>query len=160
MRWMGIHKFRHLQVLSSGGAALSLKYAAVEITSAELLALYTTPKELVAAPGAGKVLEFVSLMLAYDYGTTEYTIGSAGNFQVKLTDKSGQSVSEARAATGFIDQTADIIWLAPSINAASGGSGGGSANVPLVLYLATANPTSGDGVLHAKVVYRVLETGL
>ena len=132
----------------------------VEISSAELLALYTTPKQLVAAPGVGNVLVFDSIVVAYDYGGTAYTISGAGNFQVKFTNGSGQAVSEARAATGFINQSVDKIWLGPSINAASGGTGGGAANAPLMLCLSSANPTVGNGVLHVKVLFRVWKTGL
>ena len=129
---------------------------AVEISSAEILALFTTPKTLVAAPGAGKVLEFVSLLLALDYNTTAYTVGTATDLQVKYTNASGVAVSTTRAVTGFLDQTTDTIFLldrleatiAPAINAA------------LVLCLAVANPTLGNSPIHAKVVYRVYETGL
>lgn len=138
----------------------TIKYASVEISSAELLALFTTPKQLVAAPGEGKVLAFDSMICAYDYGTVAYTVGTAGNFQVKHTNASGQAVSESRAKTGFIDQSADVIWFCPSINAASGGSGGAAANTALVLALTGANPTDGDGTIHVKVAYRVHATGL
>ncbi|UCF48291.1 MAG: hypothetical protein JSU89_14165, partial [Myxococcales bacterium] len=45
----------------------SIQYAEVEVTSAEILALNSTPKTLVPAPGAGKVLEFISAILILDY---------------------------------------------------------------------------------------------
>jgi len=136
--------------------ATLVQYAEVEISSAEILALYTTAKELVAAPGAGKVLEFISLMLAYDYGTVVYTIGSATNLEVKITDKTGASVSTTQAVTGMIDQATDqmraLDKLETSVTPVD--------NAPLCLALAGADPTLGDGVIHAKVAYRVHETGL
>ena len=155
-----VNVYESLNFYSSTGPKLSTKFASVEVTSAELLALFTTPKTLVAAPGAGKVLQFDSMIVSYDYGATAYTIGTAGSFQVKYTDGSGQAVSEARASNGFISASSDIIWMCPSINAASGGGGGGAANAPLVLALATANPTLGDGVLHIRIFYNVIDTGL
>ena len=136
--------------------ATTVQYAAVEVTSAEILALFTTPKSLVAAPGAGYILDFISLLLAYDYLTTAYTIGAATNLQVKYTDGSGAAASVTQAVTGMIDQATDQIrhldklesGITPVVNAA------------LVLTLAGANPTAGVGTLHCKVVYRIFATGL
>ena len=134
----------------------SIQYAVVEITAAQILALYTTPKSLVAAPGAGNVLDFVSLQLAYDAGATAYTIGTAGNLQVKYTDGAGAAASVTQAVTGMIDQTTDQIRLLDKLEASTTPV----ANAALVLTLATANPTSGNGTVHAKVIYRVYATGL
>ena len=134
----------------------TVQYAEVEISAAEILALFTAPKELVAAPGAGKVLEFISLQLAYDWNTTAYTIGTATDLQVKYTDATGAAVSTTEAVTGFLDGVADDlrsldkleVSVTPVVNAA------------LVLTLAVANPTLGDSPIHAKVAYRVHATGL
>jgi len=49
-----------------------IRYKNVRITSAEILALNATPKELVAAPGAGRAIEFVSAALFLDYGAATY----------------------------------------------------------------------------------------
>lgn len=134
----------------------TVQYADVEISSAEILALYTTPKELVAAPGAGKVLEFVSLLLALDFNTTAYTIGTATNLQVKYTDGAGAAVSTTRAATGFLDATGDALSSLDKLEATVAPA----VNAPLVLTLGVANVTAGDSPIHAKVAYRVHATGL
>ena len=134
----------------------TVQYAELDISAAEILALFTTPKELVAAPGAGKLLEFISLLLAYDFNTTAYTIGTATDLQVKYTDAAGAAVSTTEAVTGFLDGVADDlrsldkleVSVTPVVNAA------------LVLTLAVANPTLGDSPIHAKVAYRVHATGL
>jgi len=133
-----------------------VQYAEVEISSAEILDLFATPKTLVAAPGAGKLLEFISLLLAYDWGTVAYTIGTAGNLQVKYTDGSGVAVSTTRAATGFLDAVADTLSSLDKLEA----SVVPAVNAPLVLTIATASPTAGDSPIHAKVAYRVHSTGL
>ena len=134
----------------------TIQYAQVEISSAEILALFTTPKELVAAPGDGKVLEFVSLLLAYDFNTTVYTVGAATDLQVKYTDGAGAAVSTTEAVTGFLDQATDQLRSLDKLEA----SLTPVANAPLVLTLAGANPTLGDSPIHAKVAYRVHATGL
>jgi energy-converting hydrogenase Eha subunit E len=133
-----------------------VRYAEVEISAAEILALFAAPKELVAAPGAGKLLEFISLVLAYDWGTVAYTIGTAGNLQVKYTDGSGVAVSTTRAATGFLDAVADALSSLDKLEATVEPA----VNEPLVLTVATASPTAGDSPIHAKVAYRVHSTGL
>jgi hypothetical protein len=133
-----------------------VQYAEVEISSAQILALFTTPKTLVAAPGAGKVLEFISLLLAYDYLTTAYTIGAATNLQVKYTDAAGAAVSTTQAVTGMIDQATDQLRSLDKLEV----SVTPVANAALVLTLAVANPTLGIGTIHAKVAYRVYPTGL
>ncbi|MBA7597124.1 hypothetical protein ES703_04119 [subsurface metagenome] len=133
-----------------------VQYAEVEISSAEILDLFSTPKELVAAPEAGNVLEFISLLLALDYDTTAYTIGTAGDLQVKYTDGDGAGVSVTEAATGLLDQEVDQMRLLDKLEA----SVTPVANTALVLTLATANVTAGDSPIHAKVAYRVHAAGL
>jgi hypothetical protein len=144
------------EIASADLAVSTVQYAEVEISAEEILALYTTPKTLVAAPGAGKVLEFISLLLAYDYGTTAYTIGTATDLQVKYTDASGAAVSTTQAVTGFIDQATDQLRALDKLEA----SVTPVDNAALVLTLAVANVTDGDGAIHAKVAYRVHATGL
>ncbi|MBM3540385.1 MAG: hypothetical protein FJX55_21505 [Alphaproteobacteria bacterium] len=68
---MGAQKFKGKVVIAElgqgGGAAL--KYSDVLISNAELKALRAAPKTLVAAPGTGKVLEFLSGALVLGAGT-------------------------------------------------------------------------------------------
>jgi hypothetical protein len=89
-----------------GGVVLERR---VEITSAEMLALRATPKELVPAPGANKVLEFVGVVIKYLAGSTGYTESNA-NLVVEY--EGGQDVCTAIDATNFIDQTNDEIRMA------------------------------------------------
>lgn len=133
-----------------------IRYVEVEITSDEILALFTTPKELVAAPGVGKVLELISLLLALDFNETAYTIGTATDLQVKYTDAAGAEVSTTQAVTDFLDQGTDQLRALDKLEA----SVTPVVNSPLVLTLAVANVTLGDSPIHAKIAYRVHETGL
>lgn len=83
-----------------------LRLATGTISNAEIKALAATPKTLVAAPGAGKVLIFEKLLLKLNYGS-EVLTESADNLVVKYTDDTGVAVSDTIEATGFIDQAAD-----------------------------------------------------
>ena len=134
----------------------AIQYAEVEISAAEILDIFTTPKTLVAAPGAGKLLEFISLVLAYDYNTTVYTIGAATDLQVKYTDAAGVAVSTTQAVTGMLDQATDQLRALDKLEV----SVTPVVNTALVLTLAGANPTLGDSPIHGKVAYRVHATGL
>jgi hypothetical protein len=111
--------------------------ATVTLTNAEIKALRATPKTLVAAPGAGKVIELVSAQLKLSGGTNALT-ESADNMAIRYTDGSGAIVSQAIEATGFIDQTAATLTNAlPKIDAIVAYASG--ANKALVLH------NTGDG---------------
>jgi len=133
-----------------------IQYAEVEVSTADILQLSTVPKQLVAAPGNGYVLEFISLLLAYDYVSAAYTIGGATNLQVKYTNLAGDPVSVTRAVTGFLDGAADAMFILPKLELAVAPVN----NAPLMLTLAGADPTVGNSPMHAKVLYRILNTGL
>ena len=131
-----------------------LRSVSIDVTSAELLALFTTPKEIVAAPDSGFMLEFVSATVIYKAGGVAYTIGSATNLAVKYTDGSGTTVSATQAVTGMIDQSTNQIRMIPGVATAFTPA----TAAKLVLTLAGANPSAGTGTLTVKVFYRVLPT--
>lgn len=138
-----------------------LKYAEVSITNAQIKALRATPKTLVAAPGAGKVLEFVSGVLFHDYGSNALT-ESTDNMAVRFTDGSGTIVSQAIESGGFVDATADTMTnILPKIDAAA--SKTGCENQALVLHNTGDGEFGGnaaaDTVWRAKITYRVHTTG-
>lgn len=132
-----------------------IQYAEVSITAAEMKALRATPKELVAAPGAGYALEFVSALFIYDY-TAAFT-ETADNLAVRYTDGSGTVVSLTLETTGLLDATADKISTISPL-----------ATDPLVTEnAALVLHNTGDGELggtgspcRVKVAYRVHATGL
>ncbi|GAH73120.1 unnamed protein product [marine sediment metagenome] len=83
----------------------------VELTNAEIKALRALPKELVTAPGANKLIEFISATLFLNYGSDGLT-ESEDNLAIEYDDGGDAAVSEAIDMTGFIDQTADTITRA------------------------------------------------
>lgn len=134
----------------------TVQYAEVEILAADVLTLFSVGAELVPAPGAGLVLELVSLELAYDYdGVAGYTIGAATNLEVQY-GLGGAAASTTEAVTGFLDGVADDLRLLDKLEA----SITPVVNTALTLTLAVADVTVGASPLHAKVAYRVHATGL
>jgi hypothetical protein len=146
-------------VTSAKLAETTIQYAEVSITNAEMLALRAAPKTLVAAPGAGKVIQFLGALLFFDY-TAAYT-ESTDNLAIRYTDGSGTIVSQAIEAGGFVDATADTMTNAlPKIDAISAKTA--CDNAVLVLH------NTGDGELgggnaansvRVRVAYRIVPAG-
>src|SRR5215475_5713246 len=90
------------------GADLSnaIRYRKVTLTNAQIKALNATPKELVAAPGSNRMIEFVSAILKLNAGTNVLT-ESADNLAIRYTGVAGVTVTEAIEATGFVDASVD-----------------------------------------------------
>jgi len=134
-----------------------LNHATVTVTNAQIKALRATPKTLVAAPGAGKVLEFVSAVLKVS-GATNALTETADNMAIKYVDGSGTAASQAIEATGFIDQTTTTYTNAlPKIDTIAATTA--IVNQPLVLHNTGdgeyAGNAAADGILTIDVSYRV-----
>lgn len=137
----------------------TIQYAEVSLTNAQMLALRASPVTLVAAPGAGKLIEFVSAVLLFDY-TAAYT-ETADNMAIKYTDGSGAAVSNTIEATGFVDATADTMTTATA-KADAIVAKSGSENKALVLHNTGDGEYGGGNASNAvrvKVAYRVHTTG-
>lgn len=132
------------------GAAGSLMQVTVPVSSAELLAIFTTPKTLVAAAGSGFALIPTFVFCEYIFGTTAYTDhGGALNVKVGTSNISFNVVT----TSGWWDQITNqgSLW--------SDGSGGTKsalanyANKAILLSQTVANPTLGDGTLAVTINY-------
>lgn len=109
---------------------------------------------LVAAPGAGYLLEFVSAVLIFDYSTAAYT---GGNNDLVIRQGT-TSVSAAIADADLIGDSADDIAY---VNALAAADIKLTANSTLNLKgTAYTNPGTAAGVLRVHLTYRVHTTGL
>lgn len=118
-------------------SSADLKRARVTITNAEIKALRATPKTLVATPGSGKILEFISAVIKNNGGTNALT-ESSDNLAIRFENGSGVIVSQTIEATNFVDQTAATVTSAlPKIDAIAAYTG--AADKALVLH------NTGDG---------------
>lgn len=123
----------------------------ITITTAELLALRASPKELVAAPGAGIVLQFMGAVGFLDYNSATYT--GNGNLTVNYTDNSGTAVSDSVAAAALFHQVNDCYEEFAILSAETELT----ANAALVLVEATGEATVGDSPITIKIFYRILD---
>lgn len=102
-----------------------------------MLAIRATPISLVAAPGAGKVLEFLGGILLFDR-TAVYT-ETTDNLAVKYSNGAGTAISVAIETTGFLDAAADAVYFVQPIAGTILGVKTLFENLPLVLH------NTGDG---------------
>jgi len=138
-----------------------LRVADVTVTNAEIKALRATPKLLVAAPGAGKTIQFVAATILMDYGTNVLA-ETADNLAIRYVDGSGVIASQAIEMTGFIDQSADMLTnVLPKIDII--GTKAQLENTALVLHNTGDGEFTGnagnDTVLRVRIAFRILTTG-
>lgn len=132
------------------------QWADVTLTNAEMLALRATPKELVAAPGAGKMIQLISAHMIFDY-TAAYT-ESTDNMGI-LWGAGGSSAATIES-TGFVTATADTVTTA-TLAAAANLAITAVDNKSLVLHN-TGDGEFGGGnaanVMTVRVLYRIIPT--
>ena len=120
------------------------KYVKVEVSSAEILALNTTPKELVAAPGAGKVIVPMSMISYYKYGSTAYLTNL--NLGIIHQGSSSDMLSISNALAGSVD-------LINGVSLSSVAEAIEVINTALNVRVRTGDPTAGDGTLDIHLWY-------
>jgi hypothetical protein len=152
-RRFGINERNNLMV--AGSELFTPKAVDVTVTTAELLALNTTPKALVAAPGAGRVLIPAAAYMFLDYNSTAYAgIVAGADLAVRYTNGSG-AIALTVETTGFLDQTSDQyrFTFGAASPAATGGGFAPVANAALVLHMTTGNIATGNSPLYVRVYY-------
>lgn len=142
----------------AAGAVTSVKLAddllhtvQVSLSSANILALNATPITLVAAPGAGKIVEVVSITLKMVRTGTAYANGGALEFRytnasgAKVTaDIAAAVVTTGGAGTEYSNVKGVVTALTPV------------ANALISVNNATAAFITGTGTAVVTVVYRIL----
>ena len=129
------------------------------LTAAQVLALNTVPVILVPAPGAGKYIQPVTVLLEYKHVTTPYHIvGSDAGANISNPANQVPWFFDPTAWTGVIDQAAS--QLSPAVNASSGAALALSDVVNQPLQVVSNNLlTTGDGTL-TYTVYYTIETAV
>tara|TARA_R100001198_G_C5231835_1_gene210781 strand:- start:1622 stop:2146 length:525 start_codon:yes stop_codon:yes gene_type:complete len=117
--------------------------ANVVINPATLQALGTSSKQLIPAPGAGKVIDIISTMAYLEAGVSQY------NFGAVLSLKQG-AYTWGTIANTFVNKAASGSYkYLPQYGHEA------PANTAVVLDTAS-NPGQGDGTLYLNIYYRVL----
>lgn len=127
----------------------------VNISSAQILAMGSTPIELLPAAGVGKYYDDVKVILEYTHGTTNYSLGgdlinvrSEDNYKYIALTNIGALQNENRATT--------LILRGSDVDGVNGFVQGGWRAMNKAIVLDTynnTNPTLGDGTLRAIITY-------
>ena len=132
-----------------------IQTAKVTLTAAEIVGTdvgcigHSAGAVLVAAPGAGKVLEFVSAVLSYNFDTAAYT-GGGDDVVIR---QGATAVSAAIAKTDLLADTEDDIAYVGALSAADVKL---TANSTLNLAgTALTQPGEAAGTLDVFITYRV-----
>jgi hypothetical protein len=138
------------------------KTASVTLTATQIVGTsagdigHAAGATLVAAPGAGYVLEFVSAVLIYDFDTAAYTGG--GDDTVIQDGDGGVAMTTAIAGADLLEAAGDKIVHVTALSASDQAL---TANKPLTLQgTALTQPGTAAGVLRCHVTYKVHTTGL
>lgn len=128
--------------------------ASVTLTSAQVLASFTTAVTIVPAPGAGLALVPISLILNYQFKTTAYT-DNGGKLNLYWGNPAGQSTVMGVTTSGF--WASSVSRFDPIVSLTLGSQNASAvANLPLSVKQDTANPTLGDGLVAVTVAYMVV----
>jgi hypothetical protein len=102
--------YRALVAADLSGLVMSV--ATLTLTAAQILALNGAPVQIVAAPGAGKMLVPVIATFQYKFGTLAYGNVTDAAIVIGVSGTLGtQNEPIQTGATGFIDQTASQVAM-------------------------------------------------
>lgn len=129
-----------------------LKVATVTLADTDILALNATPKQLIAAPGAGASVIVERVAFRFNWATTQYAAGGACS--VFYSGASTNLMAATLAATFFTAPTGAVtndVAIGPSASALTI-----PQNTAVVLKAASADFTTGDSTVDVTIWYRVV----
>lgn len=149
--------------LDFSGTALEIKpsylnVVEVSMSAAQWNGMYATPLQVIAAPGANKVVVIKDVVLNMTYGTTQFAAGGAVGLQYgNAAHLAGPPASVTEAATDFTAASASTLFrFGPSLS--SGALISASANTAIYISNLTGAFTTGDSTFKVWISYQVLPT--
>lgn len=129
----------------------SLSYATVNVSAAQIIAMFTTPVTIVAAPGAGKAIIVSKILFQMTRTATAFTGGGALEF-----DYHGSTI----AHTGTVASTVVTTAGAAVVNVVLGNASATGVVVPANLGIDLTNVTAvfaaGTGTAKVQIWYSIV----
>lgn len=122
------------------------------IATAAVLALFTTPIQVLPAPATGVYIEFLGAYVFLDYAGTAYAADAGEDLCIKYTDASGDIVSTSIDGEEF-EATADALFQMTPVPTAPNIVTHLSATA-LVAHVLVGNWVTGTSPLKIRVLYR------
>jgi hypothetical protein len=130
--------------------------ATVTLTAAQVLGMYATPVQLVAAPGAGKLILIDSILWDIAFVSAQYAAGGAVQAQYGATIHGAGPQASASLDAATLNGVSASGFLANGSGAATLNAPVTVENTAVFLSNATAAFTTGDSTVTLYVRYRVV----
>ncbi len=136
-------------LLGTGDIATVPVTVKVSLSSAQILAGFTTPQTLVAAKGLGTFINVLSIAKRLNYGSVTYITNTTdrvyiGSFSPIITDgailASASNDFSVTSPTQSLEVSGSADWV----------------NAPLMWKVVTGNPASGNSTLDLYITYNVI----
>lgn len=127
-----------------------VKCARLTIASADVLTLDTTPIQIIAAQGAGTVIEVISGFVSIDFNTTAYSTST------DLIVETAGATKPQLEGIGALNCPSSLIPKFTPVDGQDKGSLVINAAVNVSVPTASGNPTAGDSDIEVFVYYRVI----
>lgn len=125
------------------GASSQVYTTKVTLSSAQILALNSSPIILVGAPGSGKIIQPISISTRLRFNTTAYIVAGV----VEIKNPTGTNLVTPN--TGLLTATTTKIYSTTPL------AGELISNEGLQISATVASPTTGDSALDVYVTYQI-----
>ncbi len=130
--------------------------ATVALTAAQINGMYATPVQLIAAPGAGKLILIEAIIWDIAFVSAQYAAGGAIQAQYGNTVHGAGSPASASLAAGTLNGVAASGFLANASGASVLNAPATVENTAVYLSNATGAFTTGDSTVNLYIRYRVI----
>ena len=80
--------------------------AKIAVTSSQLATIFTSPVTLIPSPGAGKVLDIMSVMVSFDAGNTVYDFAVGNNLNLETNN-----IPQFNISSGTLNSATDSVGV-------------------------------------------------